>query len=206
MGGEFAFDADTRVAAAGPEGVYAAELTRRWDGTAGAVNGGYMLATCIRALARAMPFPDPVVVSGFFLKPGAAGPARIRTSVIRSGRTTAFGESVLAQDGTDVVRATAAFARLGRDGPVFTDGAPPDLLALPLLVDSTAPAVLELGAGSTTIQLTVHLRARPAPGWLAGRAVTRFVSGGYHEEDFEIWDSAGALVAQSRQLALIVPL
>jgi acyl-CoA thioesterase len=264
MGGEFAFDADTRVAAAGPEGVYAAELTRRWDGTAGAVNGGYMLATCIRALARAMPFPDPVVVSGFFLKPGAAGPARIRTSVIRSGRTTAFGESVLAQDGTDVVRATAAFARLGRDGPVFTDGAPPelpppgdcpgtpaarpdpasiaeriefrspalpgwrsgrpsgrpasefwmrftdgrdaDLLALPLLVDSTAPAVLELGAGSTTIQLTVHLRARPAPGWLACRAVTRFVSGGYHEEDFEIWDSAGALVAQSRQLALIVPL
>jgi acyl-CoA thioesterase len=264
MGGEFAFDADSRVTATGTGGVYAAELTRRWDGTAGAVNGGYMLATCVRALARHMPFPDPVVISGFFLKPGSAGPASIRTSVIRSGRTTAFGESVLAQDGKDVVRATAAFARLGRDGPVFTDGAPPelpppadcpgtppgrpgqpsiaeriefrspalpgwvtgrpsgrpasefwmrftdgrdaDLLALPLLVDSTAPAVLELGAGSTTIQLTVHLRARPAPGWLACRAVTRFVSGGYHEEDFEIWDSAGALVAQSRQLALILPL
>ena len=37
-------------------------------------------------------------------------------------------------------------------------------------------------------------------------AMTRFASGGYHEEDFEIWDSAGALVAQSRQLALILPL
>ncbi len=47
--------------------------------------------------------------------------------MIRSGRTTAFGESVLAQEGKDVVRATAAFARLGRHGPVFTDGAPPDL-------------------------------------------------------------------------------
>jgi hypothetical protein len=37
-------------------------------------------------------------------------------------------------------------------------------------------------------------------------AATRFVSGGYHEEDFEVWDSAGTLVAQSRQPAMIVPL
>jgi acyl-CoA thioesterase len=65
--------------------------------------------------------------------------------------------------------------------------------------------VLELGAGSTTIELTVHVRARPAPGWLACRSYTRFVTGGYHEEDFEVWDSAGTLVAQSRQLALIRP-
>jgi Thioesterase-like superfamily len=81
-----------------------------------------------------------------------------------------------------------------------------DLRSLPLLVDSTAPSVLELGVTSTTIQLTVHLRAHPAPGWLACRATTRFVSGGYHEEDFEVWDSTGTLVAQSRQLALILPL
>jgi acyl-CoA thioesterase len=87
----------------------------------------------------------------------------------------------------------------------FADGREADLLSLPLLVDSTAPSVLELGAGSVTIQLTVHLRARPAPGWLACRATTRFVSNGYHEEDFEVWDSAGTLVAQSRQLALILP-
>ena len=264
--GDFAFDEDSRVVAAGAEGALTAELTSRWNGTAGAVNGGYMLATCIRALALGMPFPDPIVVSGFFLRPGAAGPAEVRTSVIRSGRTTAFGESALSQDGTEVVRATAAFAKLGdpgRDGPVFLDGTPPalpppaecvgvpvasfgrasiaeriefrsaelpgwfrgqpsgrpasefwmrfadgreaDLLSLLLLVDSTAPSVLELGAGSTTIQLTVHLRAHPAPGWLACRATTRFVSNGYHEEDFEVWDSAGTLVAQSRQLALVLP-
>jgi acyl-CoA thioesterase len=268
------------------EGVFAAELTGRWNGTAGAVNGGYMLTTCVRALALGMPFPDPVVVSGFFLRPGTAGPAAVRASVIRSGRTTAFGDAVLTQDGKDVVRATAAFARLGaaergsgagegaagesgagesggQDGPVYLDGTPPalpppgecvgvpigsfglatiaeriefrsaelpgwftgqptgrpasevwmrfadgreaDLFSLLLLVDSTAPSVLELGAASTTIQLTVHLRAHPAPGWLACRAATRFVSGGYHEEDFEVWDSTGTLVAQSRQLALILP-
>jgi acyl-CoA thioesterase len=86
----------------------------------------------------------------------------------------------------------------------FRDGRDADLLSLALLVDAAAPAVLETGApGSATIQLTVHLRAHPAPGWLACRAVTRHVIDGYHEEDFEIWDSAGKLVAQSRQLALL---
>jgi acyl-CoA thioesterase len=86
----------------------------------------------------------------------------------------------------------------------FRDGREPDLLSLASLVDAAAPPVLELGeAGSATVELTVHLRAHPAPGWLACRAATRFVIGGYHEEDFEIWDSAGALVAQSRQLALL---
>lgn len=261
--GQYAFDADSRVQPCGSRGDFAAALTGRWNGTGGAVNGGYMLATCTRALGLIMPFPDPIVLSGFFLRPGTAGPAAIRTSLVRSGKTTAFGEAVLTQDGRDVVRLAAAFANLGQDGPQFVDGAPPDLppprdcvgvpvgsfglasiaeriefrsaelpgwfrgqptgrpssdfwmrfadgrdadlLALPLLVDSTAPSVLELGATSTTIQLTVHLRARPGPGWLACRATTRFVGGGYHEEDFEIW-SAGILVAQSRQLAMVLPL
>jgi|SRR6266700_2122345 len=256
---DFAFDEDSRVVAAGPEGAFTAALTGRWNGTAGAVNGGYMLAICTRALALGMPFPDPVVVSGFFLRPGTAGPAAVGTSVIRSGRSTAFGEAALTQDGQD----STGQHGTGQGGLVFLDGTPPalpppaecvgvpvgvfglasiaeriefrsaelpgwflgrpsgrpasefwmrfadgreaDRLSLPLLVDSTAPSVLELGAGSTTIQLTVHLRAHPAPGWLACRATTRFVSNGYHEEDFEVWDSAGTLVAQSRQLALILP-
>jgi acyl-CoA thioesterase len=86
----------------------------------------------------------------------------------------------------------------------FRDGRDADPLALAALVDAAAPAVLDLGSpGSSTIELTVHIRARPAPGWLACRNTTRHVIGGYHEEDFEIWDSAGSLVAQSRQFALL---
>jgi hypothetical protein len=66
--------------------------------------------------------------------------------------------------------------------------------------------ILDLGeVGSATVELTVHVRGRPAPGWLACRVTTRFVIDGSHEEDFEIWDSAGRLVAQSRQLALLPP-
>ncbi len=86
----------------------------------------------------------------------------------------------------------------------FRGGREVDSLALTMAVDAAAPAVLELGVhGSATIELTVHVRGRPAPGWLACRAVTRYVIDGYHEEDFEIWDSTGRLVAQSRQFALL---
>lgn len=86
----------------------------------------------------------------------------------------------------------------------FKDGRAPDSLALVALVDAAYPAVMELGEmASSTIELTVHVRARPAPGWLACRVATRYVIAGYHEEDFEIWDADGTLVAQSRQLALL---
>ncbi len=85
----------------------------------------------------------------------------------------------------------------------FKDGRDADTLSLPMLADAFAPVVVAMGALSFTVQLTAHVRARPAPGWLACRAESRFVFGGYHEEDFEIWDSEGKLVAQSRQLGLI---
>jgi acyl-CoA thioesterase len=81
-----------------------------------------------------------------------------------------------------------------------------DPVALAALVDMATPPVIDLGErGSTTIELSVHVRGLPAPGWLACRATTRHVIDGYHEEDFEIWDAGGRLVAQSRQLALLAP-
>jgi acyl-CoA thioesterase len=86
----------------------------------------------------------------------------------------------------------------------FRDGREPDSLSLAAIVDAAFPVVMEIGErGSSTLELSVHVRARPAPGWLACRVSTRYVVAGYHEEDFEVWDSSGALVAQSRQLALL---
>ena len=86
----------------------------------------------------------------------------------------------------------------------FKDGRAPDPLSLVAIVDASYPAVLEIGEmSSTTLELTVHVRARPTTAWLACRVTTRYVIGGYHEEDFEIWSADGTLVAQSRQLALL---
>lgn len=79
----------------------------------------------------------------------------------------------------------------------------PDPLALLLAVDAMPPTTFELGrtGWAPTLELTVHVRARPAPGWLRLRHETRNLAGGMFEEDCEVWDSSGRLVAQSRQLA-----
>ena len=81
-----------------------------------------------------------------------------------------------------------------------------DPVALVCAADAFPPTVFNasLPVGWTpTVELTVHLRARPAPGWLASGVSTRFVTGGFLEVDGEVWDAAGNLVAQSRQLALV---
>ncbi len=90
----------------------------------------------------------------------------------------------------------------------FTDGRQPDVLSLALFADAMPPAVFEVLPNSQwvpTVELTVHFRAVPEPGWLRGRFVTRFLVGGFFEEDGELWDSTGQLVAQSRQLAMVIP-
>ena len=80
-----------------------------------------------------------------------------------------------------------------------------DPIALLLVVDALPPVTFDLGlpGWAPTLELTVHVRARPAPGWAIVRHATRNISGGQFEEDCEVWDSTGRLVAQSRQLALL---
>ncbi|MGW9637295.1 thioesterase family protein [Nocardiopsis alba] len=87
----------------------------------------------------------------------------------------------------------------------FADGRDADVHSLPAMVDFAVPAVLEIGEFTTiTVELSTHVRARPAPGWLACRVFTKHLSHGLHEEDMEIWDSEGTLVAQARQLAMLL--
>jgi acyl-coenzyme A thioesterase PaaI-like protein len=68
-----------------------------------------------------------------------------------------------------------------------------------------ALAVVGLGATSwaPTVELTWYMRAVPCPGPLAVAARARHVSGGWFDEEAEVWDASGRLVAQSKQLARV---
>ena len=81
----------------------------------------------------------------------------------------------------------------------------PDALLLALAVDGLPPVVFGLGATgwAPTVELTMHMRQLPAPGLLRLTARCRHVSGGWFDEQAEVWDSAGSLVAQSTQLARV---
>lgn len=86
------------------------------------------------------------------------------------------------------------------------DGEPLDPFTLLLVADALPPAIfnLDIPMGWTpTLEMTTHVRARPTTEWLRCKFTTRFVTGGLSEEDGEIWDQAGRLVALSRQLALV---
>ena len=87
----------------------------------------------------------------------------------------------------------------------LADGREPDPLMLLLAADALPPVAFDLGLSgwTPTLELTVHVRARPAPGWLRIGLTTRNVAGGLLEEDAEVWVSGGRLVAQSRQLARV---
>ena len=89
----------------------------------------------------------------------------------------------------------------------LADGRPPDPLALLMFSDGFPPSIFEATGRAVghvpTVQLTTHLFALPAPGWVQARCRTRVQGGGFVDEDGELWDSDGRLVATTRQLALL---
>lgn len=262
----YAFDEDTALEPLPDLGRFAAGISHRWD-TVGPPNGGFLLALLAKGLAGTVPFPDPITLTGHFLRPARHSPVELLVEPVRVGGAHATAMARLHQDNVEILRALATFADLGKaSGPThrdagpptlpppedcvpieelgarqwddlpgrlpvlyrsidirvarserreneiariegwvrFTDGREPDVGSLPLLADVFPPAVFDVSDASwvPTVELTVHVRGRPAPGWIAAAFRTKFLSDGYFEEDGELWDSTGRLVALSRQLAL----
>ena len=90
-----------------------------------------------------------------------------------------------------------------------------DHLLLAALTDAWMPPIFltvgpEQRLGVPTIDLTIHFRAPVPPPDLAEDGFvfvlfrSRVASGGFVEEDGEIWSPSGVLLAQSRQLALVI--
>ena len=74
-----------------------------------------------------------------------------------------------------------------------------------MAADMSPPVAMNRGhfGWAPTVQMTTYLRRRPAPGWLRIIATTHEIGGRMFDEDQLVLDSTGAVVAQSRQLALI---
>jgi acyl-CoA thioesterase len=89
------------------------------------------------------------------------------------------------------------------------DQDPVDDVLLAAITDSWPPAVfsrLEGPVGVPTIELTIHFRGEPPrrPGWCLVRFNTLEVGAGYLEETGEVWSADGRLLAESRQLGLLL--
>jgi hypothetical protein len=81
----------------------------------------------------------------------------------------------------------------------------PDAYLLALAVDGLPPVVFGLGATgwAPTVELTWQMRAVPSAGPLRVATRCRHVSAGWFDEEAEVWDAAGQLVAQSQQIARV---
>lgn len=92
---------------------------------------------------------------------------------------------------------------------------PIDACTVAFFADAWFPAVFPVLEGQSmiapTLDLTVHFRtplplAGSRPGdWFLGRFDSRLMRDGFFDESGEIWAPDGTLVAQSRQLALTLP-
>ena len=91
--------------------------------------------------------------------------------------------------------------------PRAADGSDPDVAAYFAMMagDMSPPVPMNLGSfgWAPTVQLTTYLRRRPAPGWLRVIATAQEIGERMFDEDQLVLDSTGAVVAQTRQLALI---
>lgn len=87
----------------------------------------------------------------------------------------------------------------------FPDERPNEAAAVMLAADAFPPPVFNLDGvlgWVPTIELTLHLRARPRPGWLRVRFASSLVRDGMCSEVGEVWDDERC-VAEVRQIGLL---
>ena len=88
---------------------------------------------------------------------------------------------------------------------VFEGGRAVTPAELLYVVDSLPPATFTVLATGwvPTLDLSVYVRAVPAPGPLRVRFRAQVIQDGFADETFEVWDSSDRLVAQSTQLTAL---
>ncbi|WP_028316125.1 thioesterase family protein [Desulfatibacillum aliphaticivorans] len=86
----------------------------------------------------------------------------------------------------------------------FKEDRPFDHLSVLLMADSFPPPIMAtkgMAGWVPTVELSVNVYEIPATPWLKCRFRTDFMSRGFLQEDGELWDENGTLIAVSRQVA-----
>jgi acyl-CoA thioesterase len=159
------FDADTTPADDGT-----VELVERWN-VGRNQNGGILLATVARAMARETGQPDPFAVTGHYLGAATNGPATVRTGVVKPGRTYATATGELHQDERERVRVLGSFGDLATqhaasDRATAVDPPPPRLPTPDRCDDLFDHLTAQVGERSLTRSLrNFEIRVPPVDGW-----------------------------------------
>jgi hypothetical protein len=186
---DLSFDAVSAVRHTDDPGVFGADIHPLWA-VGDKANGGYLLAILGRAartVAQGASGTSWEVVSAAvtYLRAPESGPATVRTTLLRSGRTAAHVRAVLTQ-GADVVDAVFVLGDLHEETAVRYDGTPAFHAADPEECIRLTPKiptgvyvgimdVLDLRLDPATVPFAV---TPPAPGTQAElRGWTRFADG-----------------------------
>ncbi len=187
---DLSFDVTTALRASDEPGVFEADVHPLWA-VGDKPNGGYLLALlgrAARAVAREGGHGAWEVQSAAvtYLRPPDLGPANVRTTLLRRGRTAAHVRAVLAQHDHDLVDAVFVIGVLPDSPLPRYDGTPPfrapdpeQCVRLPARVPGGLHVgindVLELRLDPLTLPFT---DAAPPPGLPAElRGWTRFADG-----------------------------
>jgi acyl-CoA thioesterase len=164
------FDRATAVAPLG-DGAWSAAVDEGWFAGRGP-NGGYLAAIVLRAMVAELadPAKEPRSLTCHYLRPPAAGPARVDVTVERSGRATSTLTARLAQDGRDCVLGVAAFG-IEVPAPAAYATAPPAAPA----PDQVPPA----DGSSSGLQMVSRFEARPVLGGALFAGADEAVTGGW---------------------------
>jgi acyl-coenzyme A thioesterase PaaI-like protein len=252
--------------------VWSVSFDERWN-VGRNQNGGVVLAVASTALATAVDKPDPLTVTGHYLRAISAGTGFVRASAVRRGSTTATGVAEVWQEDKERLRVIGTFGDhdVRSTAPDYVGERPAPPLPSPEQCTDLFDILLESPAGSRaltrslrnfeirvapgsgwgldsrerpslsgwirlrgvdtitsdllvaiadgfpptlmssieigwlpTLELTVHTLARPAADepWLRAELRTQACTTDLVDEDGELWDATGRLVARFRQLAL----
>jgi acyl-CoA thioesterase len=169
-----------------------------------------------------------LVLGAFSLPWGGPEISRVRMPAVEPADPSREGVKLIEHGGPEFARHLVLQPRI--DGELFAGGEQPmevrawmglaeprtvDALSLAFFADALIPAPymrLPEPAAVPTVDLTVHFQERmPREGphdpreLCLARTRTELIHDGFFVEDGAIWASDGTLLAQSRQLAIVIP-